>query len=288
MKRVKRRRFNIAARIIVIASVAAGFFLHWYLWKAPTSSSPDEARYAEISIVDAAASSSPIVATTSPVRLPILVYHVVRPSYPSDSAAVRAIAHTPAVFDAELAHLSDAGYHVISFRDLEAYIASSTPLPTKPVILSFDDGWKDQYEYAFPILKKRHNTATFFIFTNAVGRPSFVTWGNLTEMLAAGMTVGDHSRSHPFLKRITDPSRLSDEISGSKRLLEERLGVPVAEFAYPFGQYDQAIVALVKQAGFRSARGDYWHGWTVGRDQLYTLSALNAPTTTAAFDRMFP
>lgn len=276
--------FGIVLAAVAAIAVVVGAFL--YLKKEPAHPSIDEATYAEIQTVTA--SSPQLAPAASRIRIPILAYHIVRPSYPSDSAAVRALALTPETFDAELAHLHSAGYHVIGFRDLEAYFASSTPLPSQPVILSFDDGWGDQYEYAFPILRKYGDTATFFVFTNAIDHGKFLTWTDLRTMLAAGMTVGDHSRSHPFLARITATSTLWGEIDGSKKLLEQELGTPVTEFAYPFGQYDPAIISLVKQAGFKSARGDYWDGGEVGRNRLYTLPALNAPTTTEAFDRMFP
>ncbi|MDE2079593.1 MAG: polysaccharide deacetylase family protein [Patescibacteria group bacterium] len=247
---------------------------------------PNEAAYAELPSV--ATPPVPAATSTAGVDVPILVYHIVRPSYLGDDAAVRAIALTPGTFDAELLHLQSAGYHVVSFRNLEAYFANSTPLPTKPIILSFDDGWRDQFVYAFPLLEKHRDTATFFIFTNAIGHRGFVTWSDLHALIAAGMTVGDHSRSHPFLTKITDPGKLRDEIVGSKQILEQGLGVPITEFAYPFGQYNPAVISLLKQADFKSARGDYWFGNFQPVDRLYTLSALNAPTTTAAFDARFP
>lgn len=230
----------------------------------------------------------PSSSSTPTAKVPIIVYHIVRPSYPSDDPGVRAIAVTPQTFDAELAHLADAGYHVIGFRVLESHFAAGAPLPVKPVILSFDDGWSDQYDYAFPILEKYHDPATFFVFTNSIGRRGFMTWDDLKNLTAAGMTIGDHTKSHPFLTKITDPRKLWEEIDGSKLLLESRLGVSITEFAYPFGQYNPDILTLVQQAGYKSARGDYWKGNTQSSDHLYELSAVNAPTTTAAFIKRFP
>lgn len=221
------------------------------------------------------------------VNLPILVYHVVRPSYPSDSVSVRAIAMTPEIFDAEMSHLKNAGYHVVRFSDLEAYFSSNTPLPFRPVILSFDDGWSDQFIYAFPILQKYQYPATFFVFTNAIGHKGFLTWDNLHALVAAGMTIGDHTRSHPYLTSITSTTTLRSEIEGSQKILKERLGVPVNEFAYPFGQYNPTIVSIVREAGYSAARGDYYTG-EQSADRLFELSATNAPTTTARFEQLFP
>ena len=229
--------------------------------------------------------AAPATATTS---VPILVYHIVRPSYPTDSKAVRALAQTPEVFDAQMKYLSVAGYHVIAFSDLERHFADGAPLPPRSVIISFDDGWSDQFTYAFPILKKYHYTATFFVFTNPIGRRGFMTWDDLRTMRDAGMTIGSHSLSHPFLTKIALPNVLRNEIYDSKKVLEKNLGITVHEFAYPFGQYNAGIAALVRDAGYASARGDYYHGPEQYPDRLYGLSALNAPTTTELFARKFP
>lgn len=229
-------------------------------------------------------STAPIAASGS--RVPILVYHIVRPSYPDDSAGVRAIAVTPETFEAEMTHLSSAGYHVIPFSALESHLASSTPLPAKPVVITLDDGWEDQYEYAFPILKAHDYPATFFVFTNAIGSKGFFTWSELKEMLAAGMTIGDHTKSHPYLTRLS-AAKQQDEIAGSKAILERELGVTVNVFAYPFGLKDATTTAILRAAGFVAARDD--GGSPVQSEaDIYDLGALNAPTTTTVFDKRFP
>lgn len=278
-------------RLVVVAVALGGAalaLLHYASVRAPGETPPaveNLALYAEM-----ATSTSQLPPTASPsggIRLPILVYHIVRPSHPSDSAAVRALAVTPDIFDAQMDYLKHAGYHVVRFGDLEAHFASSTPLPQKPIILSFDDGWSSQFTYAFPILEKYQYPATFFVFTNGIGSRGFLTWDNLRALEAGGMTIGDHTRSHPYLANITSTSTLRDEIEGSRQLLERKLGVPINEFAYPFGQYNATIVSLVEKAGYKSARGDFYSGKQFA-SRLFTLSALNAPTTTALFAKDFP
>lgn len=244
----------------------------------------NQAFYAEISTTSMQSFPSPV---TGKLNLPILVYHIVRPRYLSDSRAVRAIALTPRTFNAEMKYLGAAGYHVVQFSDLENYFQSGKTLPSNPIILSFDDGWSDQFVYAFPILEKYHYAATFFVFTNSIGHRGFLTWNELRQLLAAGMTIGDHTRSHPYLTSITNPAVLWNEINGSKQVLEKNLGVTINEFAYPFGAYNPAVIAMVKKAGYRSARGDYFSGEQVA-NRLYELSAINAPTTTVLFERRFP
>jgi len=249
--------------------------------------SNDQTRYAEIAAV-AEQTPTTTASSTEKLKLPILVYHIVRPSDSTDSQAVRDLAHTPEIFDAEMKHLSDAGYTIVSFNDLENYYRSAALLPKKPIIISFDDGWSDQYQYAFPILKKYTYPATFFVFTNPIGTRGFMTWDELREMQKAGMHIESHSRSHPYLIRITDPAKLWNEINGSKERLEKELGVPVTEFAYPFGQYTPDIVALVKKAGYQSARGDHYFRGEQTVNRLFDLDALNAPTTLTLFKQKFP
>jgi peptidoglycan/xylan/chitin deacetylase (PgdA/CDA1 family) len=246
----------------------------------------DEAQYAEVPSAEAQ-SLPPAASSTEKFSLPILVYHIVRPSYPNDSQAVRNIALTPEAFDAEMKYLADAGYRVVAFRDLENYVRGGAPLPGKPVILSFDDGWSDQFQYAFPILQKYRYPATFFVFTNSIGKRGFVSWDELLALRDAGMTIGSHSRSHPYLTRVSNPAVLWDEINGSKQALESRLGAAVTEFAYPFGRYDASTTAAVQRAGYLSARGDLYTGMQ-SASLLYALSAMNAPTTTALFAKKFP
>ncbi|MBU6320927.1 MAG: polysaccharide deacetylase family protein [Patescibacteria group bacterium] len=233
-----------------------------------------------------ATSSEPTAGAPGNVRVPILVYHIVRPSYPSDSAAVRALAVTPETFDAELAHLASAGYRVVPLAALESSLASSTPLPAKPVVITLDDGWEDQYQYAFPILRAHGDPATFFVFTNAIGRKGFFTWSELKEMLAVGMSIGDHTESHPYLTRLS-LAKQQQEILGARAILERGLGVSIREFAYPFGLHDATTTAILSAAGFAAARDD---GGSPLQSlaKIYTLGSMNAPTTTAAFDRWFP
>ncbi len=290
------RRMQIHIRTIVLLvlglSVASGviFFAKdqsGISGPLPLQGTPleNQARYAELSTTSQQTSAAPAFSVEK-LNLPILVYHIVRPSYPGDSRAVRAIALTPETFGAEMKYLRTAGYHVVHFGDLEAYFKTGAPLPPKPIILSFDDGWSDQFAYAFPILKAYGYTATFFVFTNAIGHRGFLSWNELRQLLAAGMTIGDHTRSHPYLTGISSSTVLWNEIDGSKKLLEKQLGVSINEFAYPFGAYNTAIQTLVKKAGYASARGDYFSGEQTA-NRLYDLSAMNAPTTTALFEKKF-
>jgi peptidoglycan/xylan/chitin deacetylase (PgdA/CDA1 family) len=220
-----------------------------------------------------AAISQPQETAADQVSVPILIYHSIRPYRPEDLGGVRKFITTPQALDEEFAYLKESGYSSINFDDLVLRLKSGTLLPPKPVIICFDDGPETQYTYALPLLKKYSYTATFFLFTNAIGRPHYLTWDQVLDLSAQGMQIGCHSRFHPYLTRTSSEKELWDEIAGAKERLEARLGKPVNVYAYPFGQYNEHIVELVKKAGYTCARGTF-AGVVHGREDLFTLTGL--------------
>jgi peptidoglycan/xylan/chitin deacetylase (PgdA/CDA1 family) len=219
----------------------------------------------------------------APTTVPILIYHSVREYLPRDTPTDRQYIITPETLEAELSFLRDRGFVSVSFDQLEAHIRAGAPLPEPAVIISFDDGWESQYLRALPLLRKYGFTATFYIFTNGIDRPHFMTRAQLKELLADGMAIGSHSVSHPYLARIKDPAQLRREIFESKRILEADLGVAVTSFAYPFGHYTKEIVDLIREAGYTSARSTYF-GFHHGAEDLLTLTGLIDVTAVKKID----
>jgi peptidoglycan/xylan/chitin deacetylase (PgdA/CDA1 family) len=220
----------------------------------------------------AEAEHRPLLIPPRSVEMPILVYHHVVPGSGSGSEVAHMLFVTPEVFDQQLKYLRDNGYQSVSFDDLADCLETGMPLPPRPVILSFDDGWENQFTYAFPLLQKYQFTATFYVVTNYLDHQNFMTVQQLKTMMAAGMTIGGHSRSHPALTGL-DTAHRWDEIAASKNWLQERLGVTIDTFAYPYGSYSSGVAALVKAAGYRTARTvDFGTHYTVG--DLETLQAL--------------
>ncbi len=217
------------------------------------------------------------------VVCPILIYHAVREYRPGDSATARQYIITPETLEKELRFLKDQHLNSVSFAQLADALDNGTPLPSDPVIISFDDGWQSQYRSAVPLLKKYGFRATFFIFTNGIGAKHFMTADQLRELADAGMEIGSHSRSHPYLARIADARRLRQEIFDSRTKLEKVLGRPVTAFAYPFGHYTPQIVELVKEAGYRAARSTY-RGILHTRADLFTLTGLIDVTNVARIE----
>ena len=212
------------------------------------------------------------MASSTDVVVPILVYHSIRPIMATDPQQLKNYSVEPAIFEAQLQYLKDHGYTAISFDAFMDYLLNAVPLPEKPVVLTLDDGWENQYTYAFPLIKKYGMSATFFIFTNAMGHKHFLTWEQVKDMADSGMEIGGHTQSHPYLVKISDPKKLVAEIAGGKKIIESHIGREITVFAYPFGQYDDAVVAAVKGAGYRAARTTR-RGAIQSGDNIYTLRA---------------
>jgi peptidoglycan/xylan/chitin deacetylase (PgdA/CDA1 family) len=218
--------------------------------------------------------------------VPILIYHSIRPYRPTDTAGVRKYIATPETLENELAYLKENGYTSVTFADLTGSVTTGVPLPPRSVIISFDDDWQTQYTYAFPLLKKYGFKATFYVWVVVVGMKNHMTWDEVKELDAAGMEIGCHTMTHPYLTRIKDDATLRREIFGAKQRIEQHIGKPVTSFAYPFGQYNERVVAIVKEAGFTSARST-WPGVTHTVEGLYSLTGfIRTEATTSLVDAM--
>ncbi len=192
------------------------------------------------------------------IRMPILIYHNVQPDYAGETREDASFSITPGMLDEQLSYLQQNGYTVISMDDLAADIRAGTTTPiAKPIVLSFDDGWQDQYTYALPLLQKYHDTAIFYIYTDAVSRyPGNMTWAELAELVKDDMEIGDHTESHPHLSGLTQ-SQLAGEVLGAKAALESHLGIVITHFASPYGYSDESIQAFLKGNGFDTGRTTY-------------------------------
>lgn len=217
------------------------------------------------------------------VRVPILVYHNVRPT-PNRalSATDKQYEMTPAEFATQMTYLDERGYETVGFADLLAAQRGETKLPEKPVIITLDDGRALQYEHALPALKEHGFVATFFVFSNAVGRDGYFSWEQLKELHASGMTIASHTRYHPYLTKIEDDDELRAELEVSKRVLEEGIGAPVELLAYPFGLLDDRVVEATRVAGYLAARG-LDHRATHAPEDAHRLGSF---ITTANLDQL--
>jgi peptidoglycan/xylan/chitin deacetylase (PgdA/CDA1 family) len=183
------------------------------------------------------------------VHVPVLTYHRVAPL---SAVGLTDLKVDPANFVAELSMLHQDGYHTISQAQLFDALYKGAALPAKPIIISVDDGYVDDVTRILPALQRFHMVATFFVITGRMTEPGFLNAGQIRELDQAGMDVGDHTAHHVDLRLIT-PAELRMETAGSRRVLERVLGHAVYFFAYPFGDYNDAVLAAVHSAGFTMA-----------------------------------
>ena len=214
----------------------------------PPSPSPD----AELQAVLCA---PPPVYSLGPHQLlaPILLYHHVgEEQLQSGDESTSQYDVTPADFKAELEMLQELGYHTVRVSQIATAILGQGTLPPRPIALSFDDGWVDEFQTIFPLLQENGDVGTFYIPSSYPGAPGTVTWADLKEMASAGMEIGDHSRTHGHLASMTD-AQVLDEVYDSKKYLEEQLGVTVDTFAYPYGEFTRDLGNAVSRAGYVGA-----------------------------------
>jgi peptidoglycan/xylan/chitin deacetylase (PgdA/CDA1 family) len=195
------------------------------------------------------------------IPIPILNYHSI--SSRGTDCFVKFTLH-PEVFSQHMKLISDQGYTPITVKDFAKIVRNSLPLPNKPVILTFDDGFADFYHSAFPILQRFYFQATLFVVTDNIGGTSkwlkseneegrrMISWSQLSEVQRAGIECGAHSATHIHLDT-AKPEIARQEIIRSKDALEQKLGSPVHSMAYPYGHYTRTVCQMVIEARYSAA-----------------------------------
>jgi peptidoglycan/xylan/chitin deacetylase (PgdA/CDA1 family) len=204
--------------------------------------------------------------------IPILMYHHLADLPANASELLQTWTVAPKNFDTQMNWLSQHGFHTISMGQVVAHLKQRQALPSKPIVISFDDGWEEQYVSGFPTLRKYNFIGTFFVYTTPLDHSLFLTWAQLTEMSAVGMDIQAHTQTHPHLRTLA-PEAAYKEIAESKKILEQRLGKPVTAFDYPFGEYNTAVIDMLKRAGFDSAVS-LAAGYKQRANELFTLHRI--------------
>lgn len=208
----------------------------------------------------------------SAVKVPILMYHYIRINPDSRDLLGFALSVTPADFAAQMDWLANNGFHPVTPADLYAYLSGVRGLPSRPVILSFDDGYADFYDTALPILLAHDFTAVAYIVSGFIGRPGYMTGAQIVEANRFGIEIGSHTVDHADLAR-SAPGSVHFEVLASKQALEQLLGHAVLSFCYPSGQFNGGVVAAVQAAGYQDATTTVF-GYVHYLSDRYTWSRL--------------
>ncbi len=196
-------------------------------------------------------------------RVPVLMYHRVGEARSSWEARYAIPAER---FAAHMLTLARSGYRAVSIDSLVEWLEGGAALPDGAFVLTFDDGYRGVYEYALPVLEHMKWPFTVFLVSDLIGKEDF--WSaeanpegktypllnseDILTMQLRGCSFHSHSRSHEKLPSLDDVA-LTDQIWGSRQALGERLGAELAYLAYPYGQFDERVIAATKSAGYRAA-----------------------------------
>jgi hypothetical protein len=138
------------------------------------------------------------------IHLPILMYHHIDYLPPNASKLWQDLTVSPETFEAQMKYLFEQNYQPITFEEFLNFLKNKKEIPEKSLIITFDDGWKNQYQNAFPVLKKYNFRATFFVVVTYIGGSALMNWKELRELIENKMEIGSHSMTHPNLKNLSE------------------------------------------------------------------------------------
>jgi len=229
--------------LVFVIGLASGIALSYFLFQFSSSLSPAPSP----STTPIQSSSSPeIYPQTSTETAPILMYHHIRIPPKKTNKIESGLDVSPLNFEEQMAYLYAKGYKTIS---LDKLFEKSEE---KKFIITFDDGYKDVIENAYPLLKRLDYKSTIFLIVNDIGKEGYLNWEDIKILEKAGWSFGSHTLSHRNLLSLKQ-DEAEKEIVLSKEKLEGKLENPVDFFCYPAGKFNQDIIKLVKEAGYKGA-----------------------------------
>jgi peptidoglycan/xylan/chitin deacetylase (PgdA/CDA1 family) len=208
-----------------------------------------------------------------PGPVPILAYGAI--ATPGAGESYPELFVEPQDFEDQMRWLDRQGFEAVTLDQVEAAWYADGELPVKPIVVSFDDGYASQYESAFPVLSERDWPAVLNLPTEGAGLPD----ADVRKLLDAGWELASQATNQTGLTGL-DPATLEAEVAGSRRILRQRFGAPVHNFAYPFGSYDTTVISAVHRAGYVGAQteisglADAAHPYILDRVQILYSDGL--------------
>lgn len=198
--------------------------------------------------------------------VPVLMYHSVK--YEKDNP----VRISKENFESQMKYLKDNNYTTLSLDELYDFLTNNIPVPEKSVVITFDDGYKDNYETAYPILKKYGFKATVFVITDCIGTGEYLTLDELKELDSNCISIESHTDKHQDLKTLSYDDQLS-AVKKSKETLENLLGKEIKYIAYPNGSYNDDTLKAVEKAGYKMALTTNGR-WSDKSDGIFTLDRV--------------
>lgn len=210
--------------------------------------------------------------------IPVLMYHQLQES------RTTSLAISPQDFLRQIQWLEKNSFRFASLDEV-VDCRGVVPCYESRIAITFDDGFRDNYEKALPPLIEKNKPATIFVVVDWVGKKDFMNWDEIREVSKAGVTIGCHSLTHRWLPDVKDATKLENEISDSKKAIEDKIGREVRYFSYPVGGVDERVAEEVRKAGYRAA-------WVAGarptvkiRDCRYSLRRIKVTPSDASLVR---
>lgn len=185
-------------------------------------------------------------------EVPILCYHNIREFSSTASDVMKTNTVKPAAFAAQMKTLADAGYHTILPEQLYNYLVFDGPLPEKPIMITFDDTRIDQFNIGAVEMKKYGFKGVFFIMTVAINRPGYMSKEEIKSLSDDGHVVAAHTWDHHMVTKYSGED-WNTQFVKPKAKLEDIIGKPVTDFAYPFGLWNTAAIPELKKSGYKMA-----------------------------------
>jgi peptidoglycan/xylan/chitin deacetylase (PgdA/CDA1 family) len=209
------------------------------------------------------------------MEIPIFTYHYVEIVTDKNDFIRKQLSITPRTFERQLIEIKNKCYTPIFVKDIP-FLLRGTNNITKPVALTFDDGYRDFYTDVYPLLKKYNAKATIYLVSSFIGaNNNYMDKQQINEILKSGLVdIGDHTLHHVDLTKLTQ-EQLTGEINLSKEILENMYGIKVYTFAYPYGFYNKSIVKILEETGFSTGVSEV-KGTIQNKDNLYFLSRISA------------
>lgn len=278
-KKSKQSNANRAILALCMLSLVVGLGLLSAMpvrgrWEVPQTVEPvEETHSSPNKMIISTPTPTPVVLPDQ-AQVPILMYHYVSELPPNPDRYRLDLTVSPEDFWSQLQYLADAGYHTITLADLYLHLTQGVPLPEKPIVLTFDDGYKDAYEVVFPLLLDYGFTGTFFVLATPphFESPDYMTWAQMKEMSDAGMEIQSHGRDHVDL-RGRSYDYLVYQTLGIQEAIQYHTGRLPRFFCYPSGRYDDNLIAVLESAGYWGAVTTEW-GQTHTREGLFEMPRL--------------
>lgn len=200
--------------------------------------------------------------------VPILMYHYIDTGINNDLMTPKD------KFRQQMLYLKNAGFHTITLDQLYGFMTKGDKLPEKPIVITFDDGYEDNYTNAYPVLKEMGFKATIFVVSGGTGKGPFpyMNDSELSELDKNGIDIEPHTVDHKKLDTLSYQDQ-KNEIELSKSILQAKLGKKMKYFAYPYGQYNEDTLKILKENGFKMAFSTV-HGRAGRTNNIYRIKRI--------------